>query len=78
MRSPTAPLNDPRPGDKLRCVWSRNVHQGPAATLTVEARIGELIATSSTGDSEIRWQKLDTWCQPNVWIREWEVLHVAE
>jgi len=72
------PMKDPQPGDKVRCLWALpQVHQGPAAIMTVEARIGDLVATSSTGDGEIRWQKLDKWCELNVWVKGWEVLHVA-
>jgi len=72
------PRTDPQMGDQVRGKWSKDRwHIGPAATLTVEARIGDLVATSSTGDDEIRWQKLNTWCETNVWIVSWEVIHAA-
>jgi hypothetical protein len=73
------PRTNPKAGDAVRGVWRNpKIHIGPAATLTVQARLGDLVATSSTGGSEIRWQLLSTWCQEDGWLSGWEVLHVAK
>lgn len=73
------PTKDPHVGDVVRGVAANpQVHRGKFAEITVQAIVGNLIATSSTGDNEIRWQIRERWCATDNWLSHWEVLHVAE
>ena len=73
------PRFNPKVGDIVRGIWgSPGVHRGTSATLVVEAVCGNLVASSSDGGPDIRWQTINTWCQPDAWIIDWEILHIAE
>lgn len=74
------PRVDPKAGDVVRGVAAQpTFHVGKFAILTVQAVVGNLVATTSDAAacSEIRWQTKQSWCETNAWIGSWEVLFVA-
>ncbi len=72
-------LTDPQAGDVVQGVWhSPRVHRGVPALITVQARIGNLVATSSDGDKQILWIRLEDFCKPDGWIAQYHVIHTAK
>lgn len=76
----------PLVGDQVQGEWdSARVHFGPMPVITVQARVGNLVATSSNGDApkhEIRWQTIEQWAHMltpgvDVWVKEYRVISVV-
>ena len=73
------PRRDPRPGDVVRGKWSQpGLFKGLPNAITCEAVCGTLIAISSPHKGEISWIRKEEWCPADAWVKEYEVLHVAE
>lgn len=72
------PLANPVPWDVVQGVWHKpSLHFGDPYKITCQAVIGNLVAftTDKMNDKAIHWCCSEDWCSPDVWIREYKVLH---